>query len=264
MVDIIYDKITSILKQKAKEYFLYKDEKSDLSLTEKLLTRFENSAKTASNHPDTINQSINDYKKYLSRLAISLEENFQLFEDKFASQYPNLNIREELINLCSTDCFISSDFNTEVTSIEKLQWCSAVWLKNYITSKNKEDELDEIIKADKSSGYNVPGNFQHVLNATDATNFAVDRLIAERFGKTDQTHHMIEPSTIPDSVIENQGFPDTEENERFQSLLYLVEDEDILRLKQDFLNNIFKIFDTYLKIKSQELEKLKEIGRAHV
>ena len=258
MVDIIYDKITSILEQKAKEYFLYKDEKSDLSLTEKLLTRFENSAKTASNHPDTINQSINDYKKYLSRLTISLEENFQLFEDKFASQYPNLNIREELINLCSTDCFISSDFNTEVTSIEKLQWCSAVWLKNYIASKNKEDELDEIIKADKSSGYNVPGNFQHVLNATDATNFAVDRLIAERFGKTDQTHHMIEPSTIPDSVIENQGFPDTEENERFQSLLYLVEDEDILRLKQDFLNNIFKIFDTYLKIKSQELEKLKD------
>lgn len=258
MVDIIYDKITSILEQKAKEYFLYKDEKSDLSLTAKLLTRFENSAKTASNHPDTINQSINDYKKYLSRLTISLEENFQLFEDKFASQYPNLNIREELINLCSTDCFISSDFNTEVTSIEKLQWCSAVWLKNYIASKNKEDELDEIIKADKSSGYNVPGNFQHVLNATDATNFAVDRLIAERFGKADQTHHMIEPSTIPDSVIENQGFPDTEENERFQSLLYLVEDEDILRLKQDFLNNIFKIFDTYLKIKSQELEKLKD------
>lgn len=257
MAEIIYDKITMILEQKAKEYFLYKDAKPDLNLTEKLLTRFENSAKTTSNQPDVVNQSVNNYKKYLDRLTVSLEENFQLFEDKFASQYPNLNIREELINLCSTDCFISSDFNTEITTVEKLQWCSAVWLKNYITVKDKEDELDEIIKADKSSGYNVPGNFQHILNATDTTNFNVDRLIAERFGKRTETH-MVEPSSIPDSVIENQGFPDTEENERFQSLLYLVEDEDILRLKQDFLNNIFKIFDTYLKIKSQELEKLKD------
>lgn len=257
ITDTTFDRITTILEQKANEYYLYKDNNPNLNLTEKLLSRYETSAKTTSNQPNVVNQSINNYKKYLNRLAASLEENFQLFEDKFADQYPHLNIKEELINLCSTDCFILSDFNTEITTVEKLQWCAAVWLKNYITRKNKEDELTKIIEADKTPGYNIPGNFQHILNAKDSTNFNVDRLVAERFGKNNKTH-MIEPSSIPDSVLENLGFPDTEENERFQSLLYLVEDEDIFKLKQDFLNNIFKIFNTYLKIKVQENEKLKD------
>lgn len=255
--------IIKLTEQKAKELLVYptEEEKSKYTLQERLQKLANTTIDLQNLQYDTNTQKKEAFKKYNNKLSKAIKELSPLFEEKFAQKYPDLQITEELINLCTSDTFRPNDLENEVTSLEQLQWCAALWLKEYITEHKKEKELQEIATIpSETKGGKFPAMMMHTIKATDEVNFNVDRIIAERNGK-EQQNTIIQPVTITENFLADEPLPETIESEKFQELLYLVDEETIYQLKNDFLENLYKIFQLYIDIKEEMLKEISNQGQ---
>ena len=257
------ENIIKLTEIKAKELLIYptEEEKSQYTLQERLNKLAQTTIDLQNQNYQINTQKKEAFKKYSYKLANAIEELSPVFQEKFASKYPDLQIKEELINLCTSDTFRPNDLEDETTNLEKLQWCSALWLKAYITDKEKDKELQEIADIPSNDDTDkFPSMMMHTIKATDEVNFTVDQIIAERNGKTAKGS-IIQPTTITENFLTDEPLPETVENEKFQELLYLVDEETIYQLKNDFLENLYKIFDLYLSIKQEERTKIIKQGQ---
>lgn len=253
-------KIMENMEKKVRETLIYPSEEIQ---SQPLIKRLEKANRTTNSlvpYSYEYNTKLEtNFKKYSSKLANAIEELAPVFEEKFKNQYPDLKIKEELINLCTSSQFNTNDLEAEANEIEQLQWCAALWLKKYITETHKKSKLQEILNIPNNvKGVSFPNTMTYETGMDDETSFQVDQIMAERNGiKSIFTC----PVTITDNLIKGEDLPNTPESEKFQELLYLVDDKIIYELKNAFLENLFKIFELYLEIKQEKLNLIKNSGQ---
>lgn len=197
----------------------------------------------------TAMQTYNAVNKYNKMTASAIKEFAPLFETEFKDKYPRLNITQELKLFNTTLNILKCQWALTLTEI--IDQTAAYYIKETICKNNNEKKLIKIYGNEypKTEDIFEPFNSTIIKELVPEIDFIVDELINNRFGKNKR------------KSILNPAFKEEKDNieyEKFNEMLELIPDENIIKLKEDYLKTVFMLFEEYLKIKNDAKKEINE------
>ena len=183
----------------------------------------------------------NEINKYNKMTDSAIKEYGAIFEEEFKDKYDGLDIIQELKIF---NAIINVQKGIGILNMTKLiDQSAAYFIKSQISQYGKEKELKEIYgEYPNERDIFLPANSTIIKEILPETDYIVDDLIRRRFkGK--------KVKSILDYKKKEEK--ETLEYEKFNEMLNLIPDENIIKLKEEYLQTVLKIFEEYLKIKER-------------